>query len=403
MTHLSLPATAVKVAHVCTVDISLRYLLLNQLKTMQAAGYQVWGISAPGVEVPLLASVGIPHLAVPFTRSSSLTPLADLRAFWHLVRLFRRERFTIVHTHTAKPDLYATMAARLAGVPVVLTTLHGFYFHDLMPDHWRRFFMTMAQIGGWFADVVLSQNPEDMTTNEKERVYRSAKMKFLGNGIDVTRFDRQQLDHTVLQARRREIGIPANAPVVGFVGRLVADKGILELLAAAQIIRQRVPEVRFLLVGPVDDAKVDVITPAIAHEYGLEDACIFTGMRQDMPEMFELMDICVLPSHREAFPRSLMEASAMGVPCVATDVRGCRTVVSHNQNGLLVPLGNVPALAEAILYLLQNKEEARRMGGEGRRIALERFDEQKVFATILAEYARLLTEKRLAVPATPSA
>lgn len=403
MTRLSLPATAVKVAHVCTVDISLRYLLLNQLKTMQGAGYQVWGISAPGVEVTVLESAGIPHLAVPFTRSSSLTPLADLRAFWHLVRLFRRERFTIVHTHTAKPDLYATMAARLAGIPVVLTTLHGFYFHDLMPDHWRRFFMTMAQIGGWFADVVLSQNPEDMATNEKERVYRPSKMKFLGNGIDVTRFDRQQLDHTILQARRQEIGIPANAPVVGFVGRLVADKGILELLAAAQIIRQRVPEVRFLLVGPVDDAKVDVITPTIAREYGLEDACIFTGMRQDMPEMFGLMDICVLPSHREAFPRSLMEASAMGVPCVATDVRGCRTVVSHNQNGLLIPLGDISALANAILYLLQNKEEARRMGGEGRRIALERFDEQKVFATVLAEYARLLTEKRLAVPTSPSA
>ncbi|GIK56054.1 MAG: hypothetical protein BroJett015_17170 [Chloroflexota bacterium] len=183
----------------------------------------------------------------------------------------------------------------------------------------------------------------------------------------------------------------------------MADKGILELLAAAQIIRQRVPEVRFLLVGPVDDAKVDVITPTIAREYGLEDACIFTGMRQDMPEMFGLMDICVLPSHREAFPRSLMEASAMGVPCVATDVRGCRTVVSHNQNGLLVHVGDVPALADGILYLLQNEEEARRMGGEGRRIALERFDEQKVFATVLAEYARLLTEKRLAVPASPSA
>lgn len=392
-----------KVAHVTTVDISLRYLLLNQMKRIQTEGYQVFGVSAPGVEIKVLEEGGVSHFAIPFARSSSLKPLADWRAFWQLVRLFRREKFTVVHTHTAKPDLYATMAARLAGVPVVVTTLHGFYFHDLMPRHWRRFFIWMARIGGWFADVVLSQNAEDMNTNEDERVYRPSKMKFLGNGIDVTRFDRSCLDGTVLQAKREEMGLPENAPVVGFVGRLVADKGILELLAAAQIVRQQVPDVRFLLVGPMDAAKADAITPAIAGEYDLEDVCIFAGMRQDMPEMYALMDVFVLPSHREAFPRSVMEASAMHVPCVVTDVRGCRTAVTHNQNGLLVPLGDIEALADAILYLLQYKEEARRMGAEGRRIALERFDEQKVFVTVLAEYARLLTEKGLSVPASQPA
>ncbi len=394
----SRPPTVAKVAHVSTVDISLRYLLLNQMKTIQTEGYQVIGVSAPGEETPVLQNAGIPYLAVPFARSSSLTPAADLRAFWHLVRLFRREQFTIVHTHTAKPDLYATLAARLTGVPVVITTLHGFYFHDRMPRHWRRFFVWMARIGGLFTDVVLSQNPEDMETNRLEKVYPESKMKFLGNGIDVAWFDRNRLTTPCLQATRQEVGLPADVPVVGFVGRLVKDKGILELLAAARIVRQQIPDVHFLLVGPADTAKADAIGPDIARHYDLEDACIFTGMRQDMPEVYGMMDLFVLPSHREAFPRSLMEASAMGVPCVATDVRGCRTAVTHGRNGLLVPLGDVPALAEAIIHLLQNREERHHMAAAGRQMALERFDEQQVFATVLAEYARLLTEKGWTVP-----
>jgi glycosyltransferase involved in cell wall biosynthesis len=125
------------------------------------------------------------------------------------------------------------------------------------------------------------------------------------------------------------------------------------------------------------------------------DAFTFTGMRQDMPELYALMDLFVLPSHREGFPRAPMEASAMGVPCVVTDIRGCREAVEQNQNGLRVPLGDVSALAQAMLAILTNPHQAQQMGQVGRQMAEKRFDEQLVFTKVKAEYARLLEEKNI--------
>ena len=158
---------------------------------------------------------------------------------------------------------------------------------------------------------------------------------------------------------------------------------------------QQAPEARFVLIGPLDREKPDAVTPALAQELGIGHACIFTGMREDMPDLYALMHVFVLPSHREGFPRAPMEASAMGVPCVVTDIRGCREAVVDNENGLLTPLGDIDALARAIGDLLTNQAKARRLGQAGRRLALERFDEQEVFATVKSEYARLLAEKNL--------
>jgi glycosyltransferase involved in cell wall biosynthesis len=125
-------------------------------------------------------------------------------------------------------------------------------------------------------------------------------------------------------------------------------------------------------------------------------------MRQDMPDLYALMDVFVLPSYREGFPRSPMEASAMGVPCIVTDIRGCREAVQHNQNGMRVPLGDDRALAEAIVDLLTDREKARRIGEQGRRMALERFDERLVFEKVKAAYTRLLSERGIALPVSAS-
>jgi glycosyltransferase involved in cell wall biosynthesis len=172
----------------------------------------------------------------------------------------------------------------------------------------------------------------------------------------------------------------------------------LELLQAARIVARTIPNVRFLIVGPIDHEKSDALKPEVAYDYGVGGACIFTGMRPDMPDLYALMDVFVLPSHREGLPRSPMEASAVEVPCVVTDVRGCREVVEQGRNGLIVPLGDIQALADAILAVLTRPERAREMGREGRRMALERFDEQILFERVQAEYARLLRAKRLPVP-----
>jgi glycosyltransferase involved in cell wall biosynthesis len=385
-----------KVAHITTVDLSLHYLLLNQLRSIQQAGYQVVGISSPGPEVPLLQAAGIRHAAVPMARK--VAPLADLVALWRLYRVMRRERFTIVHAHTPKAELLGQAAARLAGVPVVVDTFRGIYFRNGMHSFWRRLFVAGAKIAARSADVILSQSRANLEMAIRENISSPEKIKFLGNGVDVQRFDRSALSSEALEQKRRELALPLGAPVVGFVGRLVAEKGLPELLSAAGIVLQRVPAARFLVVGPLDHDKPDALAPDIARDYGVAEAFIFTGMRRDMPDLYALMDVFVLPSHRESFPRSPMEASAMGVPCVTADIQGCREVVEHGRNGLLVPSGDVQALADAILDLLADREKAQRMGEEGRRMALERFDERLVFEKVKAEYARLLREKGLPVP-----
>lgn len=390
----------VKVAHVTTVDMSLRYLLLNQLLYLQRAGYEVVGISAPGPAVSTLRAAGIRHIPVAMSRRA-FTPLADLLALYRLYRVIRRERFTIVHTHTPKAGLLGRWAAKLARVPVIIHTSHGFIFHERSPRFWRYLFITLERIAARCSHLIFSVNCQDIETAIREGICEPEKILPLGKGgigVNVDLFNPDHFSPADIARKRLEVGLPEEVYVVGFVGRLVREKGLLELLSAARIVRDRLPNARFLIIGPVDNEKPDALTPDVAQEYGVADICCFLGLRHDMPGLYALMDVFVLPSHREGFPVSPMEASAMSVPCVVTDVRGCREVVEHGVNGLLVPMGDIQALANAIIELLTDQEKARRMGEQGRRIALDRFDERLVFEKVKAEYARLLQEKGLPVP-----
>ncbi len=385
--------TRASVVHVTTIADSLDALLLNQMRAIRDNGYAVTGISGAGSASANLEASGIRHLAAPFVRSSGLTPGADLRLLAELVLIFLREKFTIVHTHTAKADLYGALAARIARVPVVVTTLHGFYFHDLMPARKRRFYASLARLGMAATHRVLSQNPEDVDTAIRDHLCPASKIEVLGNGIDVARFDRTRVPRETTATYRAALGIPRDSLVVGIVARMVAEKGIHEFLDAAARLRSRFPGLRLLLVGPFDTAKADAITPNTADRYGVRDICVFTGHRSDLPELYATMDVFVLPSHREGFPRTPMEASAMSVPVVATNIRGCRTAVDDRRTGMLVPLDNPGALAEAIGRLLADEALRTEMGREGRRVALERFDERRVFAKVLATYDELLATR----------
>jgi glycosyltransferase involved in cell wall biosynthesis len=386
----------VKVAYVTTVDITLRYVLLEQMQSIQQAGYDVVAISAPGANVPAVEAAGIRHVAVPMTRTFS--PLADLRSLWRLYRVIRRERPTIVHTHTPKPGLLGQLAARFAGVPIVVNTLFGFYFTNNTHSGIRRFYITTEKIAARCSDVILSQNTEDIDTALREKICPPAKIKHLGNGVDLQVFNPACVSAEDVSHRRKLLGIAPDAPVVGFVGRLtVKGKRFLEFLAAGKIVAAKLPGVRFLIVGEPDRSKLDAVEPEAAQEYGLAEHCIFIGQRpnDELPLLIKCMDVLVLPSEREGMPQVVMEAAAMGVPSVVTDVRGSREAVEDGRSGLLVPLGDVEAIAAAILEVLTDRELAQRLGGGGRQLAEERFDKQKVIALVKAEYARLLREKGL--------
>lgn len=376
-----------RVAHIATIDLSLRVVLLNQLRAIEAAGYDVTGISADGEHVPAIEQAGIRHIAVPMTRR--MAPLDDLVSLYRLYRLMRRERFDIVHTHNPKPNLFGQIAARAARVPVVISTVHGYYFHDRMRPMARRALIILEKIAARCSDLILSQSREDVETAVREGIASRDRIEVLGNGIDITRFDRASLSDEVLAAARRELGIADGAPVVGFVGRMVEEKGILELMEAAREVLRHFPAAKFLLVGPHDPEKHDALDPAIAARRGLGDAFVFAGMRNDMPLMYALMDVFALPSHREGFPRSPMEAAAMGVPSVVTQIRGCREAVVDGESGVFVPVRDSAALAQAIVSLLGDPHRARALGEGGRRLARERFDEQRVFAHVIDAYERL--------------
>lgn len=385
----------VKIAHVSTVDISLRDLLLNQLQSLSAAGYEVTGIASMDGCAPALQAAGVRPIHVPMSRK--LTPMADLRSLARLWQVMRRERFTLVHTHTPKAGLLGQLAARLARVPLVVNTVHGFYFHEHMAPSARRFYILLERIAARCSNLILSQNEEDIRAALQERICRPGQIEFLGNGIDLARFDPALVDPDEQARAREHIGIPPGAPVIGFVGRLAARrKGFLDFLAAARMAAAHRPDLRFLILGAADLGKADAVEPERAREYGIASQCHFLGLRpnEELPLYYSLMDVLVLPSLFEGVPRVIMEASAMGLPTVASDVKGNREAVFEGRNGWLVPFGDVPALGTAMLQVLNDPETARRIREQCRPLALERFDEQEVFRKVKASYARLLAGQK---------
>lgn len=388
----------IKVAHITTVDCSLRTLLLNQLRSLQSEGYELVGISSAGPDVPAIEAAGVRHIAVPMTRS--VTPLADIRSLVALWKVFRQEGFTIVHTHNPKPGLLAQLAARLAGVPVVIHTIHGLYFHEHMGPAVRKFYVLLETLAARCSDVIFSQNKEDLQTCISERICPPQRIKYLGNGIDLSLFNASNLLHWDEAQKRAQYGIPEGVKVVGFVGRFTIEKGFVSFLKASREIVSRFKDVRFLIIGGVDADKKDAVSPSLSQELGVAEYCRFVGLQPNagLPGLYALMDVLVLPSNREGLPRCVIEAAAMGVPAVVTDVKGNREVVEHGRNGLLVPFGDIDALAGAILDVVTDTTKARAMGEEGRRIARERFDEQVVFKKVMREYSRLLADKGFHVP-----
>ena len=376
-----------KLVHLTTTDMSLDWLLAPQLRAFIEHGYQVVGMSAPGPHVDHLRSMGIRHVAVPaFTRSTD--PLQDARAFWQLVGLLRAERPDILHTHNPKPGILGRIAGRVARVPRIVNTQHGLYAQP--EDSWTRRWPVYAaeRIAAAFGDVELVQNPEDVTTLLERLRVPQRKVWLLGNGIDLDHFDPDRLDRDDPDARSRlrgEWGVAPDQLVVGTVGRLVREKGIVELLDAADHLRRQVGNVRFVVVGPSDPGKADAV-PAEVMDRAVANGVVFAGQRTDMPECYRAMDVFVTASWREGFPRSAMEAAAMGVPTVATDIRGNRQVVADGVTGVLVTPRDTAAITYAIASLVADDERRHSFGAAARQRASEQFDQRTVIERSLAAY-----------------
>lgn len=372
--------------HLTTVDMSLAYLLLPQLTAFRDAGYDVVGVSAPGEHVEGLKERGIRHIPLrDSTRSADVR--ADLATARRFAQICRRLRPEIVHTHNPKPGVYGRIGARLAGVPHVVNTVHGLYAQPGDPLAKRGVVYGLERIAATCSDAELLQNPEDIPVLRRLGV-PDRKLHLLGNGVDLTRFD-PTAHAAARQQVRSELGIGDDEVVVGLVGRLVREKGYREVFEAARNVRATQPHLRFVIAGPTDLDKADAITQAELNEATEAAGIDFLGMRSDVERLYPAFDVYVLASHREGFPRSAMEAAAMGLPLVATDIRGCRQVVDHDVTGLLVPVHDPAALGAAIGALASDPDRRARMATASRAKAVAEFDDRRQVAITLDVYEQL--------------
>lgn len=374
--------------HLTTTDMSLDWLLGPQLSAFADAGYEVIGVSAAGPHVAALEARQIRHVALA-NATRSMDPRRDVKVFAELVGVLRRLRPTILHTHNPKPGLYGRIAGRLTATPVVVNTVHGLYALPEDRPAKRAVVYGLERVASTCSRAELVQNPEDLETLARIGVPRE-KLVLLGNGIDLARFDPTRLPVDARARARAAMGVADDEVVVGLVGRMVAEKGYREVFDAARALRRRCPQVRVVVIGPDDPDKADGIGSDEIEAAARDGGIRFLGRRDDVDELYVGMDLYVLASYREGFPRSAMEAAAMGLAIVATDIRGCRQVVDDGRTGVLVPPADAIALTEAIGWLAGAPDVRSAMGRAGRLRAIAQFDQRSQIDTTLATYERLL-------------
>ena len=338
------------------------------MRAQRQAGFDVQLACSPGEHIADIEAEGFGFHPIAFQRSYNLP--AHWRAYRQLKRLLAGHRFDVVHAHTPIAAAIARRAAADCRVPLVLYTAHGFYFHDAMAPVLRRAHIALERWAQRRADFLFTQSAEDCQSAIEERIAPASAALAIGNGVDVTRFGREGFAQAELAATRRELGLAeGGGPVIIMIGRLVREKGYLELLEALAAIVPRHPNMRVLAIGKAlasdHDASAGEIQQAV-NRLGLQKTVIFTGLRADIPRLLSLGDLFCLPSWREGMPRSVIEAMATGLPVVATSIRGCREEVVDGQTGLLVPPRDAKALAAALDRLLGDPALREQMGRAGR-------------------------------------
>lgn len=382
----------IKICHIASADISLRFLLFSKMKYLKGLGYEVWGVSAPGKWIDEIKVAGIKVYTPRITRKM-FTPLSDIKSLINLYFFFRREHFDIVHSHTLKASFLGQIAAFLAGVPIRVYTIHGLDFENDFSFLKKSFFIVLEKIIAMLTHVAFSVNREDTEKLIQKHIYPKGKVQYLPMGINLDKFNPDVFSSEFIAAKRKELGIPSSTKVLGIVARLVREKGYFELFEAFSQILKQFPNTLLLVVGPEEPQKSDRFKPEIVREFGIQGKVKFLGERTDIAELYAVMDIFVLPTYREGLGISILEASAMKKPVVATAIRGCREAAEDGKTAILVPPKDSQRLKEALLYLLSHPERGKELGEEGRRKVQREFDEKARFYTLKKEYERLIQEK----------
>ena len=318
-----------------------------------------------------------------------ISPIRDIKAFFKIYVLIKRGCFHLVHTHSSKAGILGRLAAKLAGVPIIVHTPHGHVFYGYYEPILTRLFLLVERIWAKLTDRIVTLTEKGKQEHIQLKVAPTDKFAVIPSGVELRDFLRVQKSSPTL---RQELGIVSGDRVVGSVGRFVPIKGYRYFLEAAKEILDQQSDVLFLLVG---DGPLEEELKAFAEALGIAPRAVFAGYRADVAKMIALMDVFVLPSLNEGMGKVVVEAMAEGKPVVATKVGGVPELVLDNLTGILCPPKDSFAMAEAILKLLRNKELARKMGAEGRKRVYPRYDAKVMVEKIERLYGNLMREKAI--------
>jgi glycosyltransferase involved in cell wall biosynthesis len=320
-----------------------------------------------GDDVAELRRGGVMLFEVP-SLVREINPLLDARATLALWLLFRRERPDIVHTHTSKAGAVGRVAAWLARIPVIIHTPHGHVFYGYFGRVMSEVIRLVERVLAMLTDRIITLTDRGTQEHVQYRIAGPEKFVTIPSGIMLSKFREIHVDPG---AKRRELGLPDDGPIIGTVGRMVPIKGHAWLLKAAPRVLAEFPQTTFIFVG---DGPLLCQLRQLAEALGISRRVVFLGERQDVPECLALCEIFAFPSLNEGMGLALVEAMAMGVPVVATRVGGIPDIVSDGETGMLVPARDEVAIAEALLGLLRNQARRRACGQAAVRSVSERFD-----------------------------
>ncbi len=375
---------------ITTIPASMQVLLRGQVRFMGSNGFNVVMVSSDGAEVEALKQQeGAPHYVIPFTRT--ISPFKDLKCLIMLTRLMRKVKPDIVHTHTPKAGLIGMWAALFAGVPVRLHTIAGLPWMETS-GMLRRLLKLVEKLTFFPATKVFPNSVMQKEFLAGNGIGRN-KMEVLGNGssngIDTNYFSATETRRSEAQRLRVNENIQPGAWIWIFIGRLVKDKGMEELLSAFKILHKEFPQDRLWLLGK-EEPELDPLGPVAAEILHSHPAIKKWGFVNDVRPYLAAAEVLVFPSYREGFPNVPMQAASMGCALILSNINGCNEIVEDGKTGLLVPPKNETALKEAMMRLRMEPELKRFLTENTRANMVSRYDQQNLWNILLAKYREFL-------------
>lgn len=391
---------SIRLVQITTIADALHFLR-GIVRLVKSKGFEVSVITSPSDFLDAFAaeeSVAV----LPVEMPRRIAPLDDLRALAQIRRLLRQVKPHVVHAQTPKGGLLGTTAAWLERVPARLYHIRGLPM--LTATGPKRLLLRWSEkVACRLATQVLCVSHSIREAAIKEGLCPPQKIKVLfhgsGQGVDAAeKFNPERLPAETRRETRDRFAIPLDAKVIGFVGRIVRDKGIAELTGAWQVLRGAYPDLHLLIVGPFEAQ--DPVSPEIEQALKSDDRVHLAGRDWNTPPLYAAMDIVALPTYREGFPNVVLEAAAMCLPIVATRVPGCTDAVEEDVTGVLVPAQDSAALAQALRAYLDDAELCRRHGQAGRERALRDYRPESIWQATYEEYLAMLARAGIAVPST---